>query len=152
MGIEIERKYLVSGEAWRTGNPSRYRQGYLSLDPERIVRVRVADDTAFLTVKSIPQGITRREYEYTIPHGDAVEMLDLCEGSVVEKLRHRVPQGSLVWEIDEFLGDNAGLIVAEVELPSESHPFTKPDWVAEDVTDDPRYSNSRLAQHPFTQW
>lgn len=152
MGIEIERKFLVSGDGWRIGTPSLFRQAYLSLDAERTVRLRLADDTAYLTVKGKTSGISRAEFEYEIPMADAIEMFELCEKPHIEKKRWRVSQGDLTWEIDEFFGDNAGLIVAEIELDSEDQAFDKPAWVAHEVTGDHRYANSSLIRKPFTSW
>lgn len=154
VGKEIERKFLVKGEAWRglvTG--VLYRQGYLCGVKERTVRVRVAGDKAFLTIKGLTVGATRAEYEYEIPVSDAQAMLDdLAEKPLIEKIRYRITYKGLIWEVDEFLGHNAGLIVAEVELASEDQAFVKPDWAGEEVTADPRYFNSNLARHPFQQW
>ena len=154
MGKEIERKFLVKNDAWRglvTG--VLYRQGYLCGVKERTVRVRVAGEKAFLTIKGLTVGATRAEYEYEIPVTDAQAMLDhLAEKPLIEKIRHKIPYGGLTWEVDEFLGDNAGLIVAEVELAGEEQSFSKPHWVGEEVSDDPRYFNSNLARHPFQQW
>ncbi len=154
MATEIERKFLITGDAWRgRGTSSVFRQGYLSTVKERTVRVRTIDDKGFLTVKGITVGATRSEYEYTIPVTDADEMLnDLCEKPIIEKYRYKIPLGGVTWEVDEFLGVNDGLIVAEVELQSEDQYFPKPDWIGEEVTDDPRYFNSNLVQHPYQQW
>ena len=154
MGREIERKFLAKGEAWRGLAPGvLYRQGYLCGVKERTVRVRVAGDKAFLTIKGLTVGATRAEYEYEIPVSDAQAMLDdLAEKPLIEKIRHKIPYAGLIWEVDEFLGENAGLIVAEVELADEKQIFSKPDWAGEEVTDDPRYFNSNLARHPFRQW
>ena len=154
MGREIERKFLVKGEAWRGLVPGvLYRQGYLCGAKERTVRVRVAGEKAFLTIKGLTVGATRTEYEYEIPVNDAQTMLDdLAEKPLIEKIRYKIPYEGLTWEVDEFLGDNAGLIVAEVELTGEEQTFVKPAWVGEEVTADPRYFNSNLARHPFRQW
>lgn len=152
MGQEIERKFLVRGEAWRTAEGVAYCQGYLNRDPERTVRVRVAGPKAWLTVKGSNQGATRAEFEYEIPLVDGQALLHLCDGPRVLKVRHRVQVGATLWEVDEFFGDNAGLVVAEVELPAEDAPFERPDWLGAEVTGDPRYYNSNLAALPFTQW
>ena len=154
MGKEIERKFLAKGEAWRGLVPGvLYRQGYLCSAKEHTVRVRVAGKKAFLTIKGLTVGATRAEYEYEIPVADAQAMLDgLAEKPLIEKIRHKIPYSGLIWEVDEFLGDNAGLIVAEVELGSEEQTFVKPAWVGKEVSDDPRYFNSNLARHPFRQW
>ena len=154
MSKEIERKFLVKGNAWRTlAQGVLYRQGYLSSAKERTVRVRTAGEKGFLTVKGITNGVTRSEFEYEIPFADADEMLSgLAEKPLIEKRRFKIPAGSLVWEIDEFLGENAGLIVAEIELPDEDAPFGRPDWLGREVSNDPRYFNSNLVRHPFSQW
>lgn len=154
MGREIERKFLVNGDAWRGLAPGTlYRQGYLCGAKERTVRVRVAGEKAFLTIKGLTMGATRAEYEYEIPVADGQAMLDeLAEKPLIEKIRHKIPYCGLVWEVDEFLGDNAGLIVAEVELADEKQIFDKPEWAGAEVTDDARYFNSNLARHPFRQW
>lgn len=154
MPQEIERKYLVKGEDWRvpgTGTP--YRQGYLSTVPERSVRVRVIRDKGYLTVKGITVGATRAEYEYEIPVGDASEMLDnLCERPLIEKTRYRLEHHGLTWEVDEFDGDNAGLVVAEVELEDEDQAVTLPDWIGKEVTGDRRYYNASLIAEPYSGW
>ncbi|MFT7724346.1 MAG: CYTH domain-containing protein [Roseateles sp.] len=155
MGIEIERKFLVRGDGWRqpAEAQTRFSQGYLSRDPARTVRVRVAGERAFLTIKGATTGATRAEFEYAVPLADARQLLALCDGPVVEKIRHRcVAGGGLAWEIDEFLGANAGLVVAEIELASEDQPFARPAWLGEEVTGDARYVNANLAAHPFTGW
>ena len=153
MGKEIERKFLVTGEAWRKGEVSDYRQGYLSIDKQRTVRVRVAGDVARLTVKGITEGATRAEYEYPIPVADAKSMLEtLCLRPLIEKRRYRIRHGGMTWEIDEFFGDNAGLIVAEIELEDEQRPLDKPAWVGEEVTSDPRFYNANLVTSPYTAW
>lgn len=153
MAEEIERKFLVVGDGWRTGGVGvPYVQGYLSRDPERIVRIRRAGERAFLTVKGLTRGISRPEFEYPIPLADFAAMRELCDGPVVEKIRTVVPFAGKHWEVDEFLGANAGLIVAEIELCREDEPFTLPPWVGREVSDAPRYSNVRLASEPFTMW
>lgn len=153
MGKEIERKFLVKGDAWRKLAPGvRYRQGYLSTVKERTVRVRTVDDRGYLTVKGITIGATRKEFEYDIPAADAAVLLDMCEQPLVEKVRYRIPLGGLVWEVDEFEGANQGLVVAEVELASEDQRIERPEWIGDEVTGDPRYFNSNLIAHPFTRW
>lgn len=153
MGVEIERKYLVRGDAYRALAPGvACRQGYLCTDPARVVRVRLLGDRAFLTIKGPTAGATRAEFEYAIPPADARELLDLCEAPLVEKMRYAVPFAGLVWEVDEFHGANAGLVVAECELQSEDQPVDKPDWVGEEITGDARYFNSSLVARPFTTW
>jgi adenylate cyclase len=154
VGVEIERKFLVRGDAWkRLGEPVFFRQGYLSSHKERVVRVRIEGDRAVMTIKGRNVGATRGEWEYPIPMADAVELLDgLCEQPLIEKYRRRIDFAGNVWEVDEFLGANAGLVVAEIELGSEEQVFDKPEWVAEEVTEDLRYLNSSLIKHPFSAW
>ena len=154
MGVEIERKFLVVGDAWRTlGESTLLRQGYLSVDATRTVRVRIDGEHAFLTIKGKSVGASRGEWEYPIPVLDAAELLDgLCQQPLVEKVRHRIASGPHTWEVDEFLGANAGLVVAEIELGSEDETFEKPDWLGREVTGDTRYFNSQLISHPYSQW
>lgn len=153
MAKEIERKFLTRGDAWRAlAEGVRYRQGYLSTVKERTVRVRTVGDSGFLTVKGITIGATRLEFEYGIPAPDAASLLEMCEQPLVEKVRYKIPLDGLVWEVDEFEGANRGLVVAECELQSEDQQFTKPAWIGEEVTGDPRYFNSNLIAHPFTKW
>ncbi len=154
MGTEIERKFLVSGDGWRDGaSGSTYRQGYLSLGPAGTVRVRVGGDKARLTIKGPSHGATRAEYEYPIPLADAEEMLaTLCIRPVIQKNRYRIEHQGFTWEVDEFAAENAGLLLAEIELQHEEETFPLPDWIGEEVTGDPRYFNSYLVQHPYTQW
>lgn len=154
MGIEIERKFLVCGEGWRQPpeRQTRFTQGYLSRDPARTVRVRVAGDRAFLTIKGATAGATRAEFEYAIPVPDATQLLALSDGPVVDKIRHLCDVEGMTWEVDEFLGANAGLVVAEIELTSEDQPFSRPVWLAEEVTGDARYVNANLAVHPYSSW
>ncbi len=152
MGVEIERKFLVRGDGWRQGEGRYLCQAYLNRDPARTVRVRIDGEQAFLTIKGRSVGATRSEFEYAIPVADAQALLALADGPAVEKRRHLVPMGELVWEIDEFLGANAPLVVAEIELPREDQPFERPAWVGEEVTQDPRYFNSALAARPFSTW
>jgi adenylate cyclase len=154
MGVEIEHKFLVKGDGWRRqGEPVLIRQGYLSSHPERVVRVRIYGDEAFMTIKSKSVGISRGEWEYPLPLPDAREFLDrLCEQPIIEKYRRRIEHAGFTWEVDEFLGVNAGLVVAEIEVPSEDQAFERPEWVGEEVTDDPRYLNSNLISHPYSAW
>jgi CYTH domain-containing protein len=152
MGLEIERKFLVKGVLWRNDTGVLYRQGYLNREAARTVRVRVAGDAAFLTIKGKSLGATRAEFEYPIPLADAQALLSLCDGPLIEKTRFIVHHAGHRWEVDEFAGDNAGLVVAELELASEDEAFVPPDWVGDEVTDDPRYFNSRLATRPFKDW
>jgi adenylate cyclase len=154
MPQEIERKYRVMGDGWRAhGAGVPYRQGYLSTVAERAVRVRLVRDKGWLTIKGITVGATRAEYEYEIPANEASEMLDnLCERPLIEKTRYRIEYQGLTWEVDEFDGDNAGLIIAEVELDEEQQAIVLPDWVGEEVTGDPRFYNSNLIANPYTTW
>ena len=154
MAKEIERKFLVRGNTWRgQDGGKRYRQGYLSTVKERTVRVRTTGDKGFITIKGESVGATRSEYEYEIPLVDANEMLDrLCERPLIEKTRYRVSHEGLAWEIDEFEGDNRGLIIAEVELKDETQSVTLPGWIGQEVTGDHRYFNANLVANPFSQW
>ncbi|MCP4572785.1 MAG: CYTH domain-containing protein [bacterium] len=153
MGVEIERKYLVTGDGWREAGPGTlYRQGYLCTEPGRTVRVRIEGERAFLTVKSRATGLTRLEFEYAVPVADAQEMLGLCPHAAVEKVRTKVPFEGHVWEVDEYRGDNAGLVIAECELVSEDEAVELPGWVGEEVTGDHRYANSQLAVRSFRSW
>lgn len=154
MAKEIERKFLVVGDAWRKlAEGIRYRQGYLNSIKERTVRIRTVGDKAFMTVKGPTVGVTRMEFEYPIPYDDCVTMLEhQAEQPVIDKVRYKIPMGEFVWEIDEFFGVNAGLIVAEIELTSEDQAFDKPEWIGEEVSGDPRYYNAMLVAHPYTTW
>jgi len=154
MGKEIERKFLLSGDAWRSqGQGTRYRQGYLSTVKERTVRVRTIADKGYLTVKGVSEGIARAEFEYEIPIDEANALLDgLCKRPLIEKERYKISHGHHIWEVDEFFGDNAGLIVAEVELESEDQAFETPEWVGREVSDDPRYFNANLIANPYRNW
>ena len=153
MATEIERKFLVRDRSVLVGSVGiRYQQAYLSTDPERTVRVRRAGDHAFLTIKGVSRGAARAEFEYEIPVADAGELLALCPGSGIAKTRHRLEHGGRTWEIDVFEGDNAGLVVAEVEIPSEDAIVAIPDWAGDEVTDDPRYYNANLTGRPFSEW
>jgi CYTH domain-containing protein len=153
---EIERKFLVKSDAYRAqGTSTHTRQGYVRTAGTATVRVRIAGGRGYLTLKgpSAPGGLTRSEFEYEIPVEDARALLDtLCERPQIEKLRWRVPAGAHTWEVDEFLGENAGLVVAEIELSAEDEPFERPAWLGEEVTADPRYRNSALARRPFGTW
>jgi len=154
MGKEIERKFLVKSDDWKKlGKPTFYRQGYLSSIKERTVRVRTVADKGFLTIKGVTVGISRSEYEYSIPLEEANAMLDnLCERPLIEKNRAVIEHAGLKWELDEFFGDNEGLVVAEVELKEENQKIEIPGWIGNEVSGDPRYFNSNLAKHPFKNW
>lgn len=151
MATEIERKFLVSG-AFPDGKATEIVQIYLSLDPQRTIRVRIESGKATFNIKGKTEGITRTEFEYPIPLPDAWELLKLAIGSPIEKTRHRISHGAHTWEVDVFHGANQGLIVAEIELASESQSFEKPAWVGEEVSTDFRYTNASLATHPFQSW
>lgn len=153
MGIEIERKFLVSGEVWRSmGQSTPLVQGYLAGSDQATVRVRIAGNTAFLTVKGRVKNLTRQEFEYEIPVADAQAMMDLCYPRVVEKTRYKIPIDDLIWEVDDFAGTNQGLVLAEVELTSPEQVVSLPSWIGLEVSDDPRYFNSYLAAHPYSTW
>ncbi|MBW4891508.1 CYTH domain-containing protein [Mucilaginibacter sp. HMF5004] len=155
MGVEIERKYLVNLEKWDAATkpvPKYLRQGYMVKEPEKTVRVRVADKQGFITIKGKSSGMSRSEYEYEISLADAEELLnDFC-GSVITKKRFEVRFAGKLWEVDEFAGDNKGLLIAEIELNSETETFELPEWLGEEVTADKRYFNSNLSIHPYSQW
>ena len=153
MGVEIERKFLLRGDAWRSmGQPVLLRQGYLSSHKERVVRVRIEGERGVMTIKGRNVGAVRGEWEYEIPLADATELLLLCEQPLIEKYRRRIEHAGHVWEVDEFLGVNAGLVVAEIELGSEAEQFELPQWIGEEVTSDVRYLNSSLIKHPYSAW
>lgn len=155
MGIEIERKFLLKNDGWRTlaGPGVVFRQGYLIGARQASVRVRIEGESAFLNIKSMTLGIRRQEYQYPLPLNDANEMLDmLCEKPLIEKTRYLVHLGEHEWEIDVFAGENDGLIVAEVELASEDEAISLPDWIGVEVSSDPRYYNVNLVKHPYRLW
>ncbi|MGB5694776.1 MAG: CYTH domain-containing protein [Polyangiales bacterium] len=154
MGEEVERKFLVTGDGWRkNARGVAYHQGFLSTDPERTVRVRIAGTRGSITVKGRTVGARRAEFEYEIPLTDAREMLDtLCKRPLIEKVRYTLMVGAHAWEIDVFEGDNEGLVIAEIELANEEEAFEHPEWVGDDVTDDPRYFNSNLVAKPYRAW
>lgn len=154
MGVEIERKYLVNQEKWQPHHQGLlYRQGYIYTHNRSTVRVRIAGNQGFLTLKSKSEGITRSEFEYLIPVNEAEEMLELlCDRPLIEKIRYKVKINNLTWEVDQFLGENEGLILAEIELSDENQEIQLPEWVGIEVTDDYRYFNSYLAKNPYRQW
>lgn len=153
MAKEIERKFLIKGDNWKLAKGITYRQGYLSTVKERVVRVRTIGNKGYITIKGITVGATRLEYEYEIPAKDADEMLtELCEKPLIEKNRYKIEYKGLIWEIDEFFGDNDGLTVAEVELKDENQAYEKPEWIGDEVTGDPKYFNSNLTAHPYSKW
>lgn len=154
MAIEIERKFLLGNDSWRVAAAGiLFRQGYLCTEPERTVRVRLEGAHGKLTIKGKSQGISRSEYEYPISQTDAVELLDsLCQRPLIEKTRYRVEFAGELWEIDEFHGENTGLLVAEIELKSEEQEFVRPGWLGVEVSGDPRYYNANLLKNPFKNW
>ena len=161
MGVEIERKFLLASEAWRAeaARPVRMAQGYLNA-PGAVasgaelasVRVRIAGDRAFLNLKSRETGHTRQEFEYPIPVADAEALLALCVGGRIDKVRHYVEVEGHTFEVDEFRGDNAGLVVAELELASAGQAYPRPDWLGQEVTEELRYYNLALAERPYSRW
>ena len=154
MAAEIERKFLVNGDSWRKlAEGSRYVQGYIPTAKPATVRVRIVGTQGYLTIKGPTVQYTRSEFEYLIPVEDAQEMLDtLCDRPLIEKIRYRLEYANLIWEIDEFDGVNKGLILAEVELSDEKQQIELPIWIGEEVSDNPKYYNSNLVKHPFSQW
>ena len=154
MAQEIERKFLVKNDAWRRDASGMfYKQGYICGETDRVVRVRRIGDQAYLTVKKLVSQLQRLEFEYEIPLADAEEMLQTCcSGAIIEKTRYKVEFAGNIWEIDAFAGENRGLVVAEIELRSESQKFEKPGWIGKEVSDDARYFNANLVRHPFCKW
>ncbi len=154
MGREIERKFLLKNDSWRDSiqRSKPMRQGYLCGNPRASVRVRISEKVAWLNIKSATLGVERLEFEYVVPVADAQIMLDKLSGEQVEKIRHEVQFEGHLWEIDEFSGANAGLIVAEIELDAADETFARPPWLGTEVSEDPRYYNNQLARHPYTRW
>lgn len=155
MAIEIERKFLVKGEAWRKQAIGKlYGQGYIATkDGITTVRIRITGEQGYITIKGKTEGIGRAEFEYEIPVNDARIMLEtLCDRPFIEKIRYKLKIDNLVWEIDEFLGENQGLVIAEVELENENQKINLPEWVSEEVTHDLRYYNVNLAKKPYKTW
>jgi CYTH domain-containing protein len=154
MGKEIERKFLVRSQDYQAiGTSSLFKQGYLYNGPEKTIRIRIANERGFLTIKGKKTGCVRPEYEYDIPYDEAEQLLEFfCEPGLIEKIRYTVPVQGFTYEVDEFLGANEGLIIAEIELNDEQAEFPKPEWLGEEVTDDPRYLNSHLAVKPYKTW
>lgn len=154
--VEIERKFLVKSNDFKEQafRQNKIAQGYLSAVPERTVRVRIKGEKGFLTIKGISKqgGMSRFEWENEIPFDEAQELLKLCEKGKIEKTRFEIKLGEHTFEVDEFYGENEGLIIAEIELKSETEPFEVPDWLGEEVTDDPRYYNAYLSKNPFKDW
>lgn len=154
MAVEIERKFLVHSDDWRqnAGAGVQIVQGYISTRPEGTVRVRIKDEEGILTIKGRAEQLVRPEFEYSIPLEDARQMLQLCEGHLVEKRRFDVDVGDHRWVVDEFAGDNQGLVVAEIELDDPDETFQRPSWIGDEVTGQVRYYNARLAHSPYQQW
>ena len=153
MGVEIERKFLVTSKAWLLGAIGEaYCQGYLSQYPSPTVRVRKEGKKAFLTIKGKSKEISRPEFEYEIPFDEAQELQHLCTTPLVIKTRYKILHEGMIWEVDEFHGENEGLIVAEIELDKLDAIIKLPPWIGQEVSDDPRYCNSNLSTHPFTTW
>jgi|RhiMetdeSRZDD1v2_1073273.scaffolds.fasta_scaffold214385_4 adenylate cyclase len=155
MATEIERKFLVAGHGWRerVQSKSRIRQGYLSREGRASVRVRVIDGArATLTIKAAKGGFSRHEFEYPIPIADGEALLEFCAGYLIDKVRHRVDVAGRIWEIDVFEDENAGLVIAEVELGSEGDTLVVPEWAGREITEDRRYYNAGLARLPYTRW
>jgi CYTH domain-containing protein len=153
MATEIERRFLLKNEHWRALAEGEWlKQGYLSVEAERTVRVRVKGEQAWLTLKGYISDISRHEFEYPIPLADAETIMRTMCPMAVEKKRYRIPLDGHVWEVDEFFGQNAGLVLAEIELGSEAESYVRPEWLGEEVTQDARYTNSYLSQHPWPSW
>ena len=155
MGLEIERKFLVNHAKWaETEKPKEefYRQGYMLTDPNKTIRVRATDNKGFITIKGKSEGATRAEFEYEIPKEEAIQLLDMFAVSDLTKYRYKILFAEKLWEVDVFLGENEGLIVAEIELSSEDEKFDLPDWAMEEVTGEKKYYNSNLSTLPFKEW
>ncbi len=154
MAKEIERKFLVKDDSWRqAGGGTLYRQGYICGGSDRVVRVRMCGNHAFLTIKRRVTQLARQEFEYKIPLADAEELLNTCcSGAIIEKTRYNIEYAGHLWEIDEFAGANQGLVIAEIELRTENQQFARPAWVGKEVSDDPRYFNANLVKNPFSAW
>jgi adenylate cyclase len=153
--LEIEHKYLVRKDLWyavQKPGGIYIRQGYLLTDPGKTIRVRIAGSQAFLTIKGASSNASRAEYEYSIPLSEANELMQICVQPVIEKVRYKIEHAGKTWEVDEFFGENDGLIIAEIELLSENEKYEIPAWVGDEVTENPRYYNAYIAEHPFTRW
>lgn len=153
MSIEIERRFLLKNDAWReaASAPQTLKQGYLSVEKERTIRVRIIGEQAWLTIKGYISDVSRSEFEYEIPLAHAEAMMAMSPFKM-EKLRYKVAHGGFTFEIDEYFGDNAPLIVAEIELPAEDTPFERPDWLGEEITSNGRFTNAYLSKHPYNTW
>jgi CYTH domain-containing protein len=154
VGLEIERKFLLKSDKWKSlGNRKFYQQGYLLIDKSKTIRVRTIENQAFLTIKGASSGISRREFEYEIPFEESKFMLDnLCEKPIIEKYRTKIEIDDVTWEVDEFIGDNTGLVIAEVELQNENQKINLPDWIGEEVSGNRQYNNSYLVKNPYKNW
>ena len=155
MGKEIEKKFLVKGNNYKDFYIKKIfiKQGFLNTKKERVVRIRTTGEKAYITIKGTGKGAVRPEFEYEIPVKDAIKLLEtICEKPIIEKNRHIIPWGNFEWEVDEFLSDNNGLVIAEIELQYENQEFPKPDWLGTEVTDDPKYFNSNLVKSPYSSW
>lgn len=155
MGVEIERKYLVNKNTWDEvikDNRHFIKQGYILNNPDKIIRIRLTDDKGYINIKGLSTGASRPEFEYQIPEEDAKELLANFCASGTTKIRNKVLYKGKLWEVDEFLEDNEGLIIAEIELTSDDEPFDLPEWIAKEVTGEEKYYNSNLSVHPFKKW
>ncbi|HBX49498.1 MAG: adenylate cyclase [Bacteroidetes bacterium RIFOXYA12_FULL_35_11] len=154
MNIEIEKKFTVTNESWKEEQQGvLYMQGYICRNAGKSVRVRIAGNTSYLTIKGGRTGLSRDEFEYSIPVDDAKSLLEkYCEGKIIEKFRYKIMFEGKLWEVDEFLGNNKGLVMAEIELLSETEEFVKPDWIGKDVTNDPKYYNANMIDFPYSEW
>lgn len=154
MSVEIERKFLVANDSWRNEvrNKFQIKQGYLNSSFDKSVRVRTKGDKGYLTIKGATKNISRLEFEYKIPLDDAEKLMTLCQSPIIEKVRHEVSFGDHIWEIDEFYSENKGLIIAELELKSEDQVYKIPEWLGDEVSDNPHYYNLNLVQKPYSTW
>ena len=154
MGIEIEKKFLLKNEDWKRQCTEgvQIKQGYLNSHTERTVRIRISGGNGEITIKGKTENLTRKEFEYQIPYEEALSLIQLCETPIIEKTRFKIKQENLTWEIDQFGGENIGLIIAEVELESENQILTLPSWVGKEVSQDSKYYNSSLLTYPYKNW
>jgi len=155
MALEIERKFLINKEKWAQLNKPEgdyFRQGYILNEKKCTIRIRVTGQFAYITLKGSTEGISRKEFEYKIPFNDGIEILESFATTSIEKTRYKVMFGGKLWEVDEFSGENSGLLMAEIELKDENEEFLIPDWIQNEVSDDPRYYNSNLSVFPYKQW
>ena len=153
MAREIERKFLVKDDKWlKFQKGTAYKQGYLSIEKDHTVRIRISSQNAYITIKGKTTGAARSEFEYEIPLEDGKELINMCRQPVIEKIRYKIEFKGFTWEIDKFLGKNKGLVLAEIELESEDQVFEKPDWADKEVTGDARYYNASLSVKPYSTW